>query len=444
MLSLFDRDPSYEKYKSYALEIVDDASKKLKAIENSTFKQNDKSIRNEIKLYKQQLEEIKTKIPLIQLPSQQKQVHESLQPIVERMNTIFFQQHERKTIDDILKYTQTFSICPRINKEIRFDVDCGSFDNGSRIILYSPHGGSNQIYQFSKCDEKDHSDCFVIRDCHSGKYLGFSGNVKAGNHLTLHNEKKNDEKNHFKLQFVEEYFYYIKLAHHEDRVLDIYEGIAEDLGKVISWYPKKKEESYNQQFFFIPVCHSIEIDTLQTPLINTVGIPDEVVHLGCYHIRNTNNDIQFEIDDGEYKDNTYLKLQPQNGKENQCFMIYRYLQQGHEDCFLIKACHSGKFIGHIESTIFFGKKRYLYQTNFEENDPINHWNFIFCGEKKFKIFSEHSKMVVDSSEMKKGTQPYLADIKEVDDANQLFELVPVNDTRQTSFQQRMITHLIHF
>ena len=53
-------------------------------------------------------------------------------------------------------------------------------------------------------------------------------------------------------------------------------------------------------------------------------------------------------------------------------------------------------------------------------------------------------MVVDSSEMKKGTQPYLADIKEVDDANQLFELVPVNDKRQTSFQQIMITHLIHF
>ena len=438
MIQKFVKDPKYILFQSYAKEIIEKCEKMIESIKETTDKQKDKQIRREIKSYKQELSEIKTKVELTEVHFQTEKIVNSLEPIYQRVSTIHFHQKERKTVDELLEFTTTFSILPRINDQVRFDVAGGSCNNNSDIILWPSHGGSNQSYQIIKCTDPNHTNCFVFRDCHSGKYLGFSSTPKPGTHLVLNNDDINDKYNHFTIEFVEQYFYYIKLTH-ANLILDIYEEKAEVGQHPIAWVEKKKEESFNQQFQFIPIMNQLSIKHLSIP------ISEKIKSMGCYHIQCIKDThLQFDIMKKKYGDVTELKLNGNDNRENQSFFIHQCNQPGHENCVLIKACHSGKYIGYDERLTLSGKKKYIVQNNIEVGDEKNHWNINCIGNDQYSISSAHENLVIECPEVKQNCQPYLVKFKEVNNEKQLFTFISVDEHDQFLFQQRFITHLIHF
>ena len=294
----------------------------------------------------------------------------------------------RLKLNDLFGEHSTYEIGLRLDEQMRIEVKDFSKTDDSDICINRRNAKSNQTFQLIRCQGKGHPNCCLIKACHSNKYLSYKkGYFDANGTVVIGNNNPKEIKNHWKITFIEDKYFIMELSHTPTHVcceLTQTQSISQSIIQM-----KKTEEIGNeyQQVFFEPVDES-HFTT------NQEQITDHIINTNIYQIgikykvpKQTNS--RLEIRDGSELEGEDVIVSSQTNKYHQLFQINKCTIPGHENCCLIKACHSGKYIGCKKNETTKGSWMIQSSMNAQSND--HHWKFVHVEDKYYYIVPCHSE-----------------------------------------------------
>ena len=135
-----------------------------------------------------------------------------------------------------------------------------------------------------------------------------------------------------------------------------------------------------------------------------------------------------------------LVIHKRHEMENQLFQIGKCTNPNHLQCVLIKACHSGKYLGFSRGQMRSGAQ--LLQTDEKSLSNENHFRLVFAERKYYFIEPSHMSgycITLEGGETKNRISPKLFKKRTSEEGNfhQQFSFIEINEERAISLRRML-------
>ncbi|EMD49178.1 hypothetical protein KM1_022790 [Entamoeba histolytica HM-3:IMSS] len=146
--------------------------------------------------------------------------------------------------------------------------------------------------------------------------------------------------------------------------------------------------------------------------------------------------LRIDIAGGQNYDGVNALTFYSNDQENQMFQLIKCKEPGHTCCVLIRAVHSGKFLGREDGNNYFGVN--VCQTNANPNDETNHWFIESFGKGIYIIICSHANLALDIKGGSDKSETNVICWERHEELNQQFILQPIDPIKSELFRRKLL------